>query len=202
MKLHTSPFAPSPRRVRMYAAEKGIPLELVSVDIGANETQSPDFLRVNPLGETPVLECADGRRLTESLAICRYLDETHAGPDLWGADAAERYEINRWVDRLMFRLYVPMTHVFRHGHTFWAGRIPQVPAYADVAREQVLTEIAALEGWMQGRDFLARSTFSMADIVGFTSIDFGKVVGIRVGPQWPNLERWYAVIRARPSASA
>ena len=202
MKLHTSPFAPSPRRVRMYAAEKGIALDLVSVNIADNETQSAEFLEVNPLGETPVLECPDGRRLTESIAICRYLDETHAGPDLWGHDATERYEINRWIDRLMFRLYVPMTHVFRHGHTFWAGRIPQVPAYADVAREQVLTEIAALEGWMQGRDFMARDTFSMADIVGFTTLDFGKVVGIRVGPQWPNLERWYTATRSRPSASA
>jgi glutathione S-transferase len=186
----------------MYAAEKGITLDLVSVDISANETQSAEFLAVNPLGETPVLECPDGRRLTESLAICRYLDETHSGPDLWGRDALERYEINRWVDRLMFRLYVPMTHVFRHGHTFWAGRIPQVADYADVARAQVMAEITALDAWMHGRTFVARDTFSMADIVAFTSIDFGKVVGIRIGPQWPNLEPWYSAIRARPSASA
>ena len=77
MKLYTSPHAPSPRRVRMYAAEKGIALELITVDIASNETQSAAFLAVNPVGETPVLELPDGRLLTESNTICRYLDETH-----------------------------------------------------------------------------------------------------------------------------
>lgn len=202
MKLYTSPYAPSPRRVRMYAAEKGVALELVNVDIGRNETHSSDFLAVNPVGETPVLEFPDGRRLTESLAICRYLDETHPGPDLFGATIDERAEINRWIDRLMFRLYVPMTHVFRHSHSFWEGRIPQVPAYGEVARAQVIEELNTLDEALEGRDFVARTTFSMADIVGFVATDFGKVVGIRVGAEWPNLTRWYTAIKGRPSASA
>ena len=202
MKLYNSPHAPSPRRVRMYAAEKGIALELVNVDIQKNETHSPDFLAVNPVGETPVLELPDGRLLTESLAICRYLDETHSGPDLFGISTDERAEVNRWIDRLMFRLYVPMTHVFRHSHSFWAGRIPQVPAYGDVARAQVLEELAALDRALEGKDFIARRSFSMADIVGFAAADFGKVVGIRVSPEWPNLSRWYGTIKGRPSAAA
>lgn len=202
MKLYNSPHAPSPRRVRMYAAEKGIALDLVNIDIRKNETHSPDFLAVNPVGETPVLELPDGRRLTESLAICRYLDETHSGPDLFGASTDERAEINRWIDRLMFRLYVPMTHVFRHTHSFWEGRIPQVPAYGEVARAQVLEELAALDHALEGQDFVARASFSMADIVGFAATDFGKVVGIRVGPEWPNLSRWYGAIKGRPSAAA
>jgi glutathione S-transferase len=202
LKLYTSPYAPSPRRVRMYAAEKGIALELVNVDIGQNETQSTDFLAVNPVGETPVLELPDGRRLTESLSICRYLDETHRGPDLFGETADERAEINQWIDRLMFRLYVPMTHVFRHSHSFWEGRIPQVPAYGEVARAQVLAELTSLDRSLEGRHFVARASFSMADIVGFVATDFGKVVGIRVGTEWPNLTRWHSTIKARPSAAA
>jgi glutathione S-transferase len=186
----------------MYAAEKGIALELVNVDIRKNETHSPDFLAVNPVGETPVLELPDGRLLTESLAICRYLDETHSGPDLFGVSTDERAEVNRWIDRLMFRLYVPMTHVFRHSHSFWEGRIPQVPAYGDVARAQVLEELAALDRALEGKDFIARSSFSMADIVGFAATDFGRVVGIRVSPEWPNLSRWYSTIKGRPSVAA
>ena len=202
MKLYTSPRAPSPRRVRMYAAEKGIELECIDVDIATNETRSADFLAINDIGETPVLELSDGRRLTESLAICRYLDETHVGPDLFGATVDERAEINRWIDRLMFRLYVPTTHVFRHTHAFWKGRIPQVPAYGEVARAQVLEEISALDRALANREWVARSTFSMADIVGFVALDFGKVVGLRVGPEWPEVSRWYDSIRSRPSAKA
>jgi glutathione S-transferase len=202
VKLYTSPYAPSPRRVRMYAAEKGIALEYVSVDIAANETQSADFLAINPLAETPVLELNNGQRLTESMAICRYLDDTHPGPDLFGATVDERAAINQWVDRLLFRLYVPTTHAFRHGHAFWVDRIPQVPAYAEVARAQVLAEWSALDHHLAQRNFIARSQFSMADIVGFVAIDFAKVVGLRVGDDRPHLAKWYQHVRSRASASA
>lgn len=202
MKLYNSPHAPSPRRVRMYAAEKGIPLDLVTVDIAANETGAAAFLALNPLGETPVLELDDGTCLTESIAICRYLDETNPGPDLFGATARERAEVNRWIDRLMFHHYVPVTQVFRHSHAFWAGRIPQVPEFAAVVRTAVLAEFSALDQHLDGRDFIARDTFSMADIVAFVTADFAKVIGIRMGAEWPHLSRWYGVIRARPSAAA
>jgi len=202
MKLYTSPHAPSPRRVRMYAAERGIPFDLISVDIAAKETQSDGFLAVNPLGETPVLVRDDGTRLTESLAICRWLEETQPGPDLFGATPSERADINEWVDRLMFRLYVPTTHVFRHGHSFWAGRIAQVPAYADIARAQVLAEYAALDHALENREWLVRDRISMADIVAFTSVDFGKPSNLRVTPELPHLHRWYEAMRLRPSARA
>lgn len=202
MKLYSSPLAPSPRRVRMYAAEKGIALDTVSVDIAKDETHGAEFLAINPAGETPVLDLGNGRYLTESIAICRYLDETHPGPDLLGASADERAAINQWVDRLMFRLYVPMTHVFRHTHAFWSGRIAQVPAYGEVARTLVIEELAALDRHLAGREWVARDTFSLADIVGFVAADFGRVVGVRVEPDRPNLHRWYGAIRARPSAAA
>ena len=202
LKLYNSPFAPSPRRVRMFAAEKQIPLELVEVDIASGATRAADFLAVNPLGETPVLEREDGSRVTESLAICRWLEELHPTPDLFGRDAEERLAVNRWVDRLMFRLYVPTTQVFRHTHAFWTGRIEQVPAYGELQRAAVRAEHVALDAALAGREFLARDAFSMADLVAFTSVDFGKVAGLRVGDELPALKRWYDAIRERPSARA
>ena len=77
MKLYSSRFAPSPRRVRMYAAEKGIALEIIEVDIAAGGARAPAYLAVNPLGELPTLELQDGTRLVESIAICRWLEERH-----------------------------------------------------------------------------------------------------------------------------
>ena len=202
LKLYSSPFAPSPRRVRMYAAEKGIALELVEVNIAEGATRATDFLAVNPLGETPVLEREDGSRVTESLAICRWLEELHPEPNLFGRDAEERLAVNRWIDRLTFRLYVPTTEVFRHTHSFWTGRIEQVPAFGELQRKAVRTEFVALDAALGGREFLARDTFSMADLVAFISIDFGKVAGLRVGDDLPALKRWYDAIRERPSARA
>ncbi len=202
MRLYTNRYAPSPRRVRMYVAEKGLALELVEVDIAARAHQAPEFLAINPLGELPVLVREDGSTLTESLAICRWLEEQQPEPDLFGRDARERAEVNRWIDRLMFRLYVPTTHVFRHTHAFWAGRVTQLPAWGELEREVVRAEYAALDAALAGRPFVAGERFTMAAIVAFTSVDFGKPSGLRVGAELPALRRWYEAVGGRPSARA
>jgi glutathione S-transferase len=202
LKLYTSPFAPSPRRVRMYAAEKGIPLEYVDVSIADGANRASGFLEVNPLGETPVLEREDGSRTTESLAICRWLEERYPAPELFGRDTDERLSVNRWIDRLMFRMYMPTTEVFRHTHAFWAGRIEQVPAFGELQRKTVRAEWQDLDATLAGRAYVARDSFSMADIVAFTTVDFAKVVGLRVGEDLPALKRWYEAVRGRPSAQA
>ncbi len=202
MKLYSNRFAPSPRRVRMYAAEKGIALDVVEVDIAAGETQAPGFLGVNPLGELPTLELADGTRMHESLSICRWLEEQHPEPALFGRSARERALINGWVDRLMFRLYVPMVNVFRHTHPYWATRIEQLPAWGEAERATVRREFGALDAALAGREFLAGPALSMADIVAFTTVDFGKPSKLRAGDAEPHLRRWYAALNARPSARA
>jgi glutathione S-transferase len=202
MKLYSNRFAPSPRRVRMYCAEKGLPLELVEVDIASGQSRSPEYLAVNPLGELPTIEFDDGARMTESLAICRHLEELHPEPPLFGRSAAERRDVNRWVDRLMFRMYVPTTHVFQHTHAFWKGRIEQVPAWGELQRAAVLAEYAALDARLADREHVAGDAFSMADIVAFTTLEFGKPSNLRAGAEHPHLLRWYEAVRARPSAKA
>jgi len=202
VKLYSNRHAPSPRRVRMYAAEKGLALELVEVDIAANANRAPDYLALNPTGELPTLERDDGTHLTESLAICRWLEEQQPEPDLFGRSREERAEVNRWIDRLMFRLYVPTTAVFRNSHPFWAERLTQVPAWAEQQRTAVLAEYDALDAWLGGRDWVASERFTMADIVAYTTVDFGRPSGLRVGDARPALKRWYAAVGARPSARA
>lgn len=202
MRLYSNHRAPSPRRVRMFAAEKQIPLEIVEVDIAKDETRSPSFLAMNPRGELPLLELADGTVLTESLAICRLLESLYPEPNLWGRTPAERAAVDCAVDGLMFRLYVPTTQAFRHGHPFWAGRIEQVAAYADVARRLVEAEYTLLERTLEGHDFVCLDRFTMADIVAYTSVEFGKVSGLRPDATLAALHRWRGLIAERPSARA
>ena len=202
LKLYDNAFAPSPRRVRMFLAEKGLPFETIPVDIAAGDTASADFLAVNPLGELPVLELDDGTRLRESLAICRYLETMQPEPALLGRDPRERAEIESIVLQLMFRVYVPTTHAFRHTHKFWAGRIPQVPEYGVLAQQTVLAEWQRLDSELASREFLAGDRFSFADIVGNTTLEFGKPSGIRLQEGQDHLRRWHAAIAARPSAKA
>ena len=202
MKLYSNKFAPSPRRVRMYAAEKGIPLEVVEIDIGGGEAQTPGYRAINPLGETPALVRDDGSVLVESLAICRWLEEEHPEPNLYGRTARERADINAWIDRLMFQLYVPTADAFRHTHPYWATRIEQNAAWGEAARARVRAEYAALDAALGEREFLARDAFSMADIVLYTTIDFGKPAKLRLDEGESKLKRWYEAVGARPSARA
>jgi len=186
----------------MFLAEKGIPYDTIALDIAAGETSSPNFLSVNPLGEVPVLELEDGTRLRESLAICRYLEEIQPEPALLGRTALERADIEAMALQLMFRVYVPTTHAFRHTHKFWAGRIPQVAEYGALAKQQVLDEWQRIDRELADREFLVGDSFSFADIVGFTSLEFGKPSGIRAQEDQVHLRRWQAAIAARPSAKA
>lgn len=207
MKLYDNDFAPSPRRVRMFIAEKGLEAQgvritRVPVDIAANETQSAAFLELNPLGEVPVLELDDGARLQESLAICRYLESLHPEPCLFGATPLARARIEAMTLGLMFRVYVPTTHAFRHTHRFWQGRVTQVAEYGALAREQVLAEWQRIDGLLAARPFVAGDSFSFADIVAFTTLEFGKPSGIRLQPAQQHLSRWYAEIASRPSSKA
>jgi glutathione S-transferase len=202
MKLYTNRFAPSPRRVRMCAAEKGIPLELVEIDIANGEIRGPAYLEVNPLAEVPTLELDDGTRLTESMAICRYLEQLHPAPPMFGRTPRECAEVNRWCDRLLFRMYVPTTHVFKHTHPFWTERLVQVPQWGEQQRDAVLAEYAALDARLATSEYVACDAFTMADVVAFTTLEFGKPSKLRAPESLVHLKRWYETVKARPSAAA
>lgn len=202
MKLYSNGFAPSPRRVRMFAAEKHIPLSIVDVDLAARAHHEPGFREINARGEVPVLELDDGRRLTESLAICRYLEAVHPEPNLWGRTADERYAVDSTVDWLMFSLYAPTVQAFRHGHAYWSGRIEQCAAYVPFARGYAVAEQARLDAALAGREYLCLDRFTMADIVAFTTLEFGKVAGLRPLPEHTQLLRWRDTLATRPSTQS
>lgn len=203
MKLYNDPFAPSPRRVRMFLAEKNLDYQRVDLSIAAGDTATAEFLAINPLGELPVLELDDGQRLTESLAICRYLETLAPQPALFGATPTEQARIEAAAHRLMFRVYVPTTLAFRHLHKFWQGRgAVQITQFGEHARQQVLEEWQRINDELAGQRFIAGDVFSIADIVAYTSLDFGKPSGIRRQDHQTHLARWYAEVAERPSAKA
>ena len=95
MKLYDFPFAPNPRKVRIYLAEKGLSVPLVPVNLVKGEQHAPEFLAKNPLGALPVLELDDGTILTESLAIIHYFEELHPEPAMIGTTPLERARVRR-----------------------------------------------------------------------------------------------------------
>jgi glutathione S-transferase len=202
MKLHDSTHAPNPRRVRIFLAEKGIEVPSVQVNIGAGENRQPGFLAKNPLGGVPVLELDDGTVIAESVAICRYFEETHPDPPLMGVDAADRAVVEMWNRRMELELFRAITDCFRNSHDFFKGRIVQVPEYGPVSRERGLERLGWLDGHLAGSEFVAGDRYTIADITALVAIDFGRVVDIRIEPEQKNLSRWYEAVSSRPSAKA
>lgn len=207
MKLYQDPRAPNPRRVRIFLHEKGLLDQVERVDVLINDRahQTPEHLARHPLGLVPVLELDDGRRLRESVAICRYFEELHPTiePNLFGAEPWERAVIEQWNRHAELELYFPISQVFRNTHPFWEGRIPQAPDFGAIMREVVAERMRWLDDELATRPYLAGDRFTIADITALCAIDFGKPSQIRIDPaSQPNLARWYQTVAARPSAKA
>jgi glutathione S-transferase len=202
MKLYDSAFAPNPRRVRVFLAEKGIEVPTVQVDIGKAENRRPEFLAKNPRGGVPVLELDDGTYLAESVAICRYFEEVQPEPVLMGTDARDRAVVEMWNRRMELEVALPIVQSFRNTHDFFKGRIPQVPEYGEVCKDAAAKSLEWLDEELASREFVAGDRYTIADITAQVGIDFGRTTDIRIQPEQKNLQRWYDAVSSRPSAKA
>jgi len=202
MKLYDSQTAPNPRRVRIFLAEKGVTVPTEQVDIASAANRQPEYRAKNPTGGVPVLELDDGTYLAESVAICRYFEERQPNPPLMGTDARDRAVVEMWQRRMELELLIPIAQVFRNGHPFFAGRIPQVAEWGEVSRTHAEASMAWLDRELATREFIAGARFTIADITALCGIDFGRVSKIRIAPEHTHLARWHAAVSARPSAKA
>jgi len=202
MKLYDARTAPNPRRVRIFLAEKGMSVPVEQVDIVSAQNRSAEFRAKNAMGTLPVLELDDGTTIAESVAICRYFEELQPEPPLLGTDAKDRALVEMWQRRMEYEVFLPITQVFRNGHAFFKGRIPQVPEYGEVCRKHAEQRLEWLDGVLADRPFVAGERYTIADITALCAIDFGRVSNIRVTPEQPNLARWHAAVSSRPSAKA
>ncbi len=202
MKIYDSQAAPNPRRVRVFLAEKGIQVPYEQVDIVKAVNRGPDFRKINPMAGVPVLELDDGAHIAESVAICRYFEETHPEPPLFGAGAKERALVEMWQRRMELYLLLPIADSFRQRHDFFKGRIRQVPDYAEAQRQNAEDALAWLDGELANRRFIAGDKYTIADITAMIAIDFGRISKITIKPEQKNLARWHAEVSSRPSAKA
>ena len=203
MKLYDYPRSPNARRVRIFLAEKGIDVPLEPVDITRGESRTPLYLARNPMGQVPLLELDDGTYLAESVAICRYFEEVQPQRPLFGTTPRSKAEVEMWARRVELDLFAPMLTVWKHSDPAWAGRSPQVPEVAAVERARAVHCFGVLNDALADREFLAGDRFSVADILGLCTIDFGSAAA-DVGPDrgLAHISRWHAAMLARPSARA
>ena len=194
--------APNPRRVRIFAAEKGIALETRDLSIPAREHKSDEFVALNPRGQTPALQLDDGTVIAESVAICRYLEGLHPEPSLFGSSPKEQALIEMWNRRVEMVLMPPVGAVWVHTHKFTSALPGRNLEWGESNRPRVFDALRYFDGALEGREFLASDSYSIADILLLCTVDFAAFVGMAAPDDLTHLHAWHARVSARPSAAA
>jgi glutathione S-transferase len=204
MKLYDAGRAPNPRRVRIFLAEKGLPLpELVPVDLGKLEHRQPEFSALNPWQRTPVLVLDDGTAISETVAICRYFEELHPEPPLFGTGALERAQVEMWNRRMEIGLMFAIGSAFRHIHPAMAQmEAPQIREWGEANKEKAAHEIALLNERLAEVPFVAGSRLTIADITAGTALDMLKIARIEMPATATHVRTWHERLKARPSWAA
>lgn len=203
MILYGAPMpAPNPRRVRIFLAEKGIDLPETPVDMRKREHKSAEYRAKNSLGQIPTLELDDGTAISETVAICRYFEETNPEPPLFGRSAIEKAQVDMWIRRVEFTVMTPVGMYWRHAHPYTAALLTQYKDFGESNAETYKGAQKWLNRELEGREFLVGDTVTMADICLLSTLDFAEWIGLPVEDEFENLKAWRARMKARPSAGA
>lgn len=202
MKIYDTHTAPTPRRVRIFLAEKGIDMEYVQVDLQKGENLTPEMRARNPIAKIPILELDDGTCIGESVAICRYFEELQPEPSLMGKDALEKAQIEMWQRQVENGLFMQIGMCFQHSTSYFKDRMTPVPEFGEVSGKNAAKYLKLLDRRLGESEFIAGPNFSIADITALCAIDFARVVKVRIGEDQVNLQRWYDAVSSRPSAKA
>src|SRR6516164_4778643 len=209
MKFYDCTTAPSPRRVRIFLAEKGITVPTVQVDLRNGEQFSPAFRAINPDCTVPVLELDNGTTIADIVGICRYFEELHPEPRLMGRTAEEKALAESWQRRTERDGFYAAMEAFRNstpglkGHALpGPDTYEQIPALAERGRARIQHFFSWLDARLSDNEFICGSHFTIADITGMVTIDFCGWTKLTVPEHLTHLRRWHAAVSARPSDKA
>lgn len=195
--LHHFPLSPSCRKVRLTLGEKRLPFEPLTE---RPWERRPEFARLNPAQEVPVLVEDNGLVIPDSSVICEYLEEAYPDPCLLGRTLAERVEVRRlvaWFDTVFAR---DVTRKLLGEKIFkrMSGRgnpdgMALREGYANIAPH--LDYIGQLA---ESRSWLAGATLSLADFAAAAHVSCLDFIGDIDWSKQPAARDWYARVKSRP----
>lgn len=203
MKIYDTPLAPNPRRVRWFMAEKGIDdIEVVTLNLIEGQHKTPEYVAKTGLANVPVLELDDGTCISESIAICRYLESRYPEPNLFGRTPQEVAVIEMWTRRAELLLATPLMIGVRHTHPAMGALEAQVPAVGEYNVSAGLRALKVLDRRLAEGPWLGADRLTIADIVAFVGLDFGRMIKLKPPEDLTHLLRWAEAMRSRPAAAA
>ena len=199
MRLYNG-MSPNGARVEIFLAEKKIEIPKVEIDVMKGDTQTPDYLKINSLGQVPVLELDDGTVITESVAICRYLETLHAEPALFGKGAKEQAQVEMWNRRIERHIFDTVGNIGMHEMPFFAKHIEQMPEYANSLRRRFIQKLSWLNNELSDcRPFVVGQSFSVADITGMAAFIICNFINQDVPSDFTHVKQWERNLRERTS---
>lgn len=205
MKLYQSDKAPNPRRARVFMVEKGVDMsqvEIINLDIMAAENLTDDYKKKNPLGGVPTLELDNGTCIAESMAISRYFEEIQPEPPLMGRGAEDKAIVEMWNRRMELNLLLPVAMAFRNISGAFKDREKCSTEFGEISLERATQIFGFLNKHLANSEYIAGDNFSVADITALCTVDFARVVKLRIGEDQTHLKRWHDSVSARESAKA
>jgi len=209
MKFYDCATAPSPRRVRIFIAEKKADIPTVQVDLRAAEQLTEAFRAKNPRCTVPVLELDDGTCLGETIAICDYLESIYPQPPLLGRTPKERALVlmwNHWIEDLGFSA---AAEAFRNSAPSFKDRaipgpenLEQIPALAERGRKRIGLFYRLLNEQLARQAYVAGEVFTLADITALVVADFAQRLKLAPADSYGAFITWQQRVSARPGAVA
>jgi glutathione S-transferase len=194
--------APNPRRVRIFLAEKGVDLPETLINMMKREHKSEDFRAKNAMGQIPTLELDDGTCISETVSICRYLEELYPEPPMFGTTPVERAMVDMWIRRIEFSVMMPVGQFWRHAHPRTAALLTQFTDFGESNRATYVGAQKFMNRELEGHDFVVGNTLTMADICLLSTVDFAEWIGLPMEAEFTNLAAWHGRMTARASAAA
>ncbi len=209
MKFYDCSTAPSPRRTRIFIAEKGLDIDTVQVDLRRGEQLGAEFRAINPFCTVPVLEI-DGRvYLWDSNAICTYLEAVYPEPNLMGRDATEKGVIASWNRVAEWDGFMPVAEVLRNTAKGFQDRAltgpvgyKQIPELAERGRQRVRHFFDILDHRLADSDYVAVPRFTIADITAVVAVDFAAWIKEAIPDDAKALGDWHRRVSSRPGVVA
>ena len=207
MKLYDFELAPNAQRVRVFLAEKGLEVPTEQLNVRDDDQFVEPFTSMNPFHCVPFLELDNGTVIAESMSICRYLEELHPEPSLFGRTAEERAVIDMWLRRFELDAFIPMLHAVRNHVPMFAGRVvpgtrtdlPQLPVMVTRGKEMMDVFLARVEPHMAQNEFIAGPDFTIADITGYFTVRMTNALEMDLTTSYPAVAAWLAKVSQRPA---
>ncbi len=209
LKLYDCTSAPSPRRARMFLAEKGIEHETIQIDLRTGEQMGEAFREVNPRCTVPALVTDDGDVLTENAEIAAYLEAAYPDTPLLGTTPMEKALIAKWNWRVESDGLSAVGEALRNASPNLKDRaiagprnIAQIPELAERGRQRIAWFFEDLDAQLQGNDYVAGDNYSLADITATVVVDFARWVKCYPDDSQFSLLEWHERMKLRPSYGA